>query len=164
MTARALGPPGKDRAPVVGRGADDAAAGSNSSSVKLAPGPANNPVTGAVVGVSAAELAETANREHALAGRAAVSMVEHAVRAGDALLAAKQQVRHGQWLPWLDANFEGSARTAQQYMRLAGNAKRVAHLPPGEQSLTGALAAIAEPKKKRAPANRRPTVDLSRRE
>jgi hypothetical protein len=59
------------------------------------------------------------------------SAVQHAVRAGELLIEAKAQVQHGQWLPWLEANFPGSARSPQGYMRLAENAEdaqRVAHL------------------------------------
>ena len=44
-------------------------------------------------------------------------------RAGQLLLAEKKRVRHsmglGAWLLWLEANFRGTARTAQRYMRLA---------------------------------------------
>ncbi len=66
-----------------------------------------------------AALAAEINRESALAERAWSSALEHAIRAGELLLRAKAQVKHGEWLPWLDANFKGSARTAQGYMRLA---------------------------------------------
>lgn len=44
-------------------------------------------------------------------------------QAGRLLLTEKQRVRHsmglGAWLLWLEANFRGTARTAQRYMRLA---------------------------------------------
>jgi len=44
-------------------------------------------------------------------------------RAGQLLLAERKRVRHGMghgaWLLWLEANFHGTARTAQRYMRLA---------------------------------------------
>lgn len=45
--------------------------------------------------------------------------VEHADRCGRALLAAKQQIPHGQWLAWLGANFNYSQQTASDYMRIA---------------------------------------------
>ena len=71
--------------------------------------------------------------------------LEHAIKAGQLLLVAKKQCPHGEWLPWLETNFEGSERTAQAYMRiasqlpkLAGNAQRVADL-----TFRGALAAVA---------------------
>jgi hypothetical protein len=47
--------------------------------------------------------------------------VEYAIDAGNLLLEAKEQLKHGQWLPWLAANCTMSERTAQLYMRLARN-------------------------------------------
>ncbi len=54
--------------------------------------------------------------------------VEHADRCGRALLAAKQQIPHGQWLAWLGANFNYSQQTASDYMRIAdyGRARNLA--------------------------------------
>lgn len=90
--------------------------------------------------LSPPELAEIANREHALARQAGESMIEHAIRAGDALTAAKAQVQHGEWLPWLEKNVEASERTARAYMQVASNRQRVADLE--EPSLRKALAAV----------------------
>lgn len=72
------------------------------------------------------------------------SAVQHAIRAGELLTEAKAQVNHGEWLPWLAQNFAAGARTAQNYMRLAGHAEdaqRVAHLGIG-----AALKQLAAPK------------------
>jgi hypothetical protein len=69
--------------------------------------------------------------------------VDHAIAAGEALLAAKGQVQYGQWLGWVDDHFHGSRRTAQVYMRMARNAD-VAHLA-GQSSIKQALEAIPEP-------------------
>ncbi len=69
--------------------------------------------------------------------------VSHAIRAGELLTEAKAQVKHGEWLPWLEANFPGSPRSAQGYMRLGENAedaRRVAHL-----GIKGALKELAAP-------------------
>jgi hypothetical protein len=65
----------------------------------------------------------------------------HAIQVGEKLIEAKSLVRHGQWLPWLKANFDGDRKTASNYMRLAGNGERVAHLP----SVREALALLAAP-------------------
>jgi hypothetical protein len=35
------------------------------------------------------------------------------------VLEAKAQVAHGEWLAWIERNFELSASKAQQYMKLA---------------------------------------------
>lgn len=49
------------------------------------------------------ELAEIFNREHeAMVGAVRVA-IDHAVRAGEALIEAKQLVPPGQWGKWLDA-------------------------------------------------------------
>ena len=71
---------------------------------------------------SLGELAAAINAEHQAAERTARTALDHARAAGDKLLLAKAQVEHGQWLPWLSANCPDVAvRTAQAYMRLAGN-------------------------------------------
>jgi hypothetical protein len=92
-------------------------------------------------GASLSDLAQTANREHELAREHGLAMVEHAIRAGEALLEAKAQVKHGEWLPWLDANFDASERTARGYMAIASNRQRVADLE--EPSLRKALEAVS---------------------
>lgn len=91
----------------------------------------------AVVEPPLEELALEANRRHALCREAAWAIVEHALTAGEALLAAKAQVQHGAWLPWLAANFDGSERTAQLYMTVAANPQRVADLKAPDLSLRG---------------------------
>jgi hypothetical protein len=73
------------------------------------------------------------------------SSLTHAIRAGELLIEAKDQTEHGGWLPWLTANFDLTTRTAQSYMGLAANAKRVSHLG----SVREALAALAADKPKR---------------
>jgi hypothetical protein len=86
------------------------------------------------------------NEEHHSCERAAASAVEHAIKAGELLIYAKAEVKHGEWEPWLKENFEGSLRTAQMYMRVFRNrdkltkAKRVSDL-----SLRGALKELSEP-------------------
>ncbi len=52
------------------------------------------------------------------------SAVANAVRAGELLIEAKAQVKHGEWLPWLAANVPASADTAGNCMRLARNPER----------------------------------------
>lgn len=85
------------------------------------------------------ELATIANTEHDLARSSADASVGHALRAGEALLAVKAQLAHGDWLPWLAANFSASERMAQRYMTIAGNPTRVADLDAPELSLRAVL-------------------------
>lgn len=94
------------------------------------------------------DLARLANEAHRRAEGAAVSALEHAREAGEHLTRAKAQCRHGEWLPWLEANFEGTERTARNYITVARrwdelteNRQRVADL-----SLRAALAELAEPR------------------
>ena len=41
------------------------------------------------------------------------------VAIGGLLIEAQDQLDHGQWLPWLEANFGSSIRTADNYMNAA---------------------------------------------
>jgi hypothetical protein len=92
------------------------------------------------------KLASEINKEAKLAEQHAMQAVNHALNAGRLLTEAKEQCPHGQWLPWMAENFEGSARTAQGYMRLfehrdvLANTQRAAHL-----SVREALKMLAEP-------------------
>jgi hypothetical protein len=89
-------------------------------------------------------LAEQINEEHRKVEAAMANTLQHARRAGKLLLEAKERTHHGEWLSWLEANFKGSARAAQMYMRvhsrwpdIEANTKSVSDL-----TLTGALGAI----------------------
>jgi Protein of unknown function (DUF3102) len=75
------------------------------------------------------------------------SALTHAIAAGEKLNQAKAQLKHGQWYPWLDKNFDLSHETARQYMLLA-NHKHACDF----NSIREALAAI--PKKKRKASSR----------
>lgn len=94
------------------------------------------------------ELADRANRAHALVEQAATAMVLRAIEAGEALCEAKRLLGHGEWEDWLPENFAGSKRTARAYMRLYANRQRAAVL--AAPSIRKALEAIAEPRPKPA--------------
>lgn len=96
---------------------------------------------------SLSQLATEANREHALCDSAYSTAVRHADAAGRLLTEAREQLRHGEWLPWLEEHFSGSIRTAQGYMRLAASTQDLAHL-----GIEQALRAIAAPRPEPAPA------------
>lgn len=53
-------------------------------------------------------------------------------QAGQLLMAEKKRIRHsmgaGAWLLWLEANFRGTPRTAQRYMKFARSVSDVAFL------------------------------------
>lgn len=65
------------------------------------------------------QLATRIRIEHEAAFGAAREALAHAKRAGELLIAAKKQTKHGEWLPWLSANFNFTPRTAQSYMTVA---------------------------------------------
>ncbi|MPZ68586.1 MAG: DUF3102 domain-containing protein [Actinobacteria bacterium] len=65
------------------------------------------------------------------------------VQIGERLLAAKEQLKHGEFLVWLGTKCGYNQRHAYKLMHLARNLPRVASLPP-DTSLRGALEAISE--------------------
>ena len=97
-----------------------------------------------------AELVQQIRAEHAAAGTAIRKGIEHARRAGELLLKAKAQCRHGGWHPWVTKNLPDlGIRQVQRYMRVASkwtelnapdpNASGTTHLP----SIDGALAVLS---------------------
>lgn len=87
-------------------------------------------------------LAKQINVAHREAVQYHGASLQAAVRAGLGLIEAKRQVKHGEWLPWLAENFEGSEDSAQGYMKVARNTERVRYLDP-ETSLRSALKALS---------------------
>jgi hypothetical protein len=68
-----------------------------------------------------AERVRTALKGVTLAG---TNLLEHALAAGDALLAAKEAAGHGNWLAWLKRECDLSEDKAERYMQIArGRAK-----------------------------------------
>lgn len=63
------------------------------------------------------ELADDAKREHGLVLEAGTAMMEHAINAGEALLALKPQVPVGTWRQWIEVNLPFAYATAHLYMR-----------------------------------------------
>lgn len=94
-------------------------------------------------------LAETIRTQHIACEKAMGESLKHAMIAGAALLEAKKEIAHGQFLAWVETNCDFSFRTAQQYMQLAknkgqiSNAQRAAHL-----SQRDAAALISKPRAK----------------
>lgn len=65
------------------------------------------------------ELARILNHELDVFEETGVSLLESAIRVGEALLAAKRQVPHGKWRRWLNENCVRAETTATTYMRIA---------------------------------------------
>ena len=88
-------------------------------------------------------LAQRINEAHRAGNAAFGNALKHYHRAGVLLNEVKTELPHGAWLPWLEANFEGTPRTAQRYMRLADNwstleadTTLVSHLTQGLKKLS----------------------------
>lgn len=68
------------------------------------------------------DLACEINTEHGHVETHKRSAIKHAIRCGELLLEMKQRVGHGNWLAWVEENFEASERTARNYMEIAKSA------------------------------------------
>jgi hypothetical protein len=87
-------------------------------------------------------LAAIANAEHThvhLAGRA---LMEHAIRAGEALLEARKLVERGHWMEWAAEHVEVDITTAYRYMRMAEYRDQV--LASDARSIEGAIQLLAD--------------------
>ena len=99
-----------------------------------------------VVGLDA--LAKEINEEHRRCEESFKAGLSHALRAGELLSEAKSQVQHGQWGEWLKKNFEGSERTAQAYMKVFRERRRLEEANPqrvADLSYRDALKELAAP-------------------
>jgi hypothetical protein len=100
---------------------------------------------------SSVDLVTAINDEHRRCDEAVSTALDHAMRAGDLLIEARADIGHGNWQAWIEENFEGSARRAQEYMRLARNREAIEAEKARSPALLGidrALRAIAAPKQK----------------
>jgi hypothetical protein len=100
---------------------------------------------------SSVDLVTAINDEHRRCDEAVSTALDHAMRAGDLLIEARADIGHGNWQAWIEENFEGSLRRAQEYMRLAKNRESIEAEKARSSALLGidrALRAIAAPKQK----------------
>ncbi len=83
--------------------------------------PPTGPMSEVSTSNSLADLAHRIKAEHTAVAESLKDGVRHAIAAGELLIEAKDQVPHGQWLPWLREHCSLSERTCQLYMRVAKN-------------------------------------------
>ncbi len=90
-------------------------------------------------------LARKINEEHRAFTAALSTALERGIHCGELLALAKEQCPHGTWLPWLEENFEGAPRTAQDYMRLHTHRDEIRskYADSAHLSIGGALQEIA---------------------
>jgi hypothetical protein len=82
---------------------------------------------------------------------AAQNFLEHALAVGNALIRAKEQIQHGEWLPWLKS-FDLSPDTAERYMKLARHRDELNSARVRNLSLSAALKLVTKPQ----PADSKP--------
>src|SRR6266849_265246 len=135
---RGRGPPERERPPLAGTGALEKTG--KDEEHKCSESRTESPVLSRL-----ADLAERIKVEHNAYVAAVKKSAEHAMAAGDALIEAKAQLKHGEWLPWLKGHCEISERTAQVYMRLARNRSEIEANPQrvADLSLRGAASLLA---------------------
>lgn len=92
------------------------------------------------------DLALQINQHHEAAQRNAQKAIERAFQCGEALAQAKAQVKHGEWLTWLQANTIISERTARKYMMVANNRAALENGTEADLTVNGALRALAKPR------------------
>jgi hypothetical protein len=108
--------------------------------------------------VNLADLALRIRAAHDGVQAAARISIEHALTAGDLLIQAKKQLKHGQWLPWLEQHCKISDRTAQRYIQLARHRSLLEANPSSVADLTlqGALELISAPRTSAGPSEGNP--------
>jgi hypothetical protein len=91
------------------------------------------------------------NRLHAEICQAARATIEKAIRIGELLTEQKAGLKHGEWLPWLKANVQFTARTASNYVRVFENRLRLKSETIAD--LTDAYNALTEHAESEQPAD-----------
>ncbi|MEX2045336.1 MAG: hypothetical protein WD941_08285 [Opitutus sp.] len=91
-----------------------------------------NPATVTTTAAEINRLHEEVSQQTSASRQALHGALVAAWRAGHLLIEEKKRVSHcmgrGAWLSWIEANFHGTPRTAQRYMRLAHSIADVAFL------------------------------------
>jgi Protein of unknown function (DUF3102) len=100
-------------------------------------------------------LAKEVSKHLQASAAAAQNFLEHAIAAGDALIRAKAQVKHGDWLKWLKLlkSCDLSPNTAERYMKLARHRDELNSARVPNLSLRAALKLVTKPQ----PAESKPT-------
>jgi hypothetical protein len=99
-------------------------------------------------------LAEMANEAEEQAEKNAKATVQKAIDAGRYLIAAKEQLEHGQWAAWLGANWNYHQVTASRYMRVASKLNIVFNLTDAK-TVSEALRMIGEAEPETTPRSER---------
>lgn len=114
--------------------------------------------------VGLATLAKQINAAHKACEESVRGSFARAAEAGDLLVKVKEQLSHGEWLPWLKKNFDGSHKTASGYMivasrlpELEANLKRDSNL-----SIRAAIKMLSAPAKAERKDKRRAAKEAAK--
>ena len=99
-------------------------------------------------------LAEMANEAAAACEQSARRTVQQAATCGRALLAAREQIPHGEWMGWVRANFDYDHSVATRYMQVANYAN--SHNLDDATSVESVLRLIADERAAERAANPEP--------
>ncbi|MDI7202053.1 DUF3102 domain-containing protein [Leptospira santarosai] len=69
--------------------------------------------------------ADELNKLHESILTAGKNMVRFAIEAGEILTSKKNQLRHGEFIPWVETNLNFKIRTAQRYIKIFENKDRI---------------------------------------
>lgn len=70
-----------------------------------------------------------------IAGKAVEQLTPKFIEIGELLIEQKEELAHGEWIPWIEDNLSFGEREARHYMRVARNRKRVSDLPSLRQAV-----------------------------
>ena len=96
------------------------------------------------------DLAQEANDSHEQVLKNTKQAISAAWSAGQALLMAKSQTQHGEWMAWQKLNLNYSQQTASRYMTIASNYSSMSNLKDAKD-ISDALRMISERKAEENP-------------
>jgi len=72
-----------------------------------------------------------------------MTAVKKAIEIGRLLTEQKEQLAHGEWIPWIRSNIVFSERQANKYMQIYSNKNSGSYLLDGATSINKAVALLA---------------------
>jgi len=109
------------------------------------------------------DLASAINQEHALVYQATIDALDHAIRCGQFLLEAREQVPDGKWTEWIEANLNIAVSAATRYQRIATYREHLLAAEVRPKSINAAMTYLRDLDVPSLPHNRagkRPTFDV----
>lgn len=89
-------------------------------------------------------LAAEINQEHQLVYQASLDALEHAIRCGERLIEAREQVPDGKWSQWVKENVAITQSVVTRYIRLATYRDKLASAPDPLETISAAMSYLHE--------------------